>query len=83
MVGSSNRRRFADRMVVVVSIVGAVFVAGLEVGDHQSRARLARTCVAQPGERLISTHQTAAGVECLYATDVGYATAKRRPAVNS
>ena len=58
----------ADRLVLITCMMGCAFVFGLGIGGDAERGKVATRCAPQPGETLVSVHQTTAGVLCQYAS---------------
>ena len=69
-----------DKAVFWVTLLGGVFILGMEVGEDNAATHLANTCTKQPGETLVSTFQTKQGVICQYANAPRKATWTRRDA---
>lgn len=67
-----------EQWVFLVALMGGSFLFGMDVGHGQAREQIAAQCIAQPGEKLVATHQNRDGVICSFARAYGTATKQRK-----
>lgn len=67
----------ANRLIVGLCASCLLVGVSIDIGAKLARDQIARTCLPQPGERLVSTTQRADGVSCTYTLAPAYGLAKR------
>ena len=68
----------ADGIVLMLCLIAAAFVIGIDAGQRSERAQLATHCVRMQDEReLMTTMQNESGVTCTYSIN-GYGKSMRK-----